>query len=340
VALACLAGGAYSAAPASAAPACDAVLISGSAWLGGQGVDVRSNGPNTGTGSSCRGYTTNLSASPPQWGNGWQCVELVNRLYMSRGWISGTWTGNGADMYNTAPTTLSKQPQGSISYIAPGDVVVFGTNFFSGFGHAGVVGTTSGTTGQLYSQNTGTTVWSLSLSAESLTAPGVATAAQIIGVVHRPLEVLARNGGFEAGNAPWALYPGTSTNFVVYANGQVAGESARNALHYGATNTASPGGGIYQDVAVSASPGDLFCASAWVRTQAPATGAAGSFVVWLLAGSYNESGTAAFSGLGNGTNWRQVETCVAASTAHSTMRIQLYPAQNGQTVDIDDVDVH
>src|SRR5438046_2994741 len=71
------------AAPASAA-ACDEILVPGSAWMGGTGVDVRSNGPYTGTEASCRPMVTDLAAAVPQWGYGWQCVELVNRLYMSR----------------------------------------------------------------------------------------------------------------------------------------------------------------------------------------------------------------------------------------------------------------
>jgi hypothetical protein len=151
---------------------------------------------------------------------------------------------------------------------------------------------------------------------------------------------LAANGGFESGWGPWAALPGTSTNYVDYQSGQVAGESARSGSHYGATNTSTTGGGIYQDVPLSAAPGQVVCASAWVRTQAPATGGNGSFVVWLLGGSYNENGVASFTGLSNGANWRQVQTCVSASTGHSALRIQLYPQPNGPTVDIDDVDVH
>jgi surface antigen len=151
---------------------------------------------------------------------------------------------------------------------------------------------------------------------------------------------LAANGGFENGWGPWAAFPGTHTNWVDYRSGQVAGESARSGLHYGATNTSSSGGGISEDVPVSVTPGQLICASAWVRTQYPSSGGSGSFVLWLLGGSYNENGVANFSNLGNAGNWRQVQTCVAASTPHSVLRIQLYPHPNGPTVDIDDIDVH
>jgi hypothetical protein len=237
VLLATLAGVTYTAPPALADASCDTVLVGGASWLGGQGVDVRSNGQYTGTGTSCRPYSTNLSASPPQWGNGWQCVELVNRLYMSRGWITTTWSGNGADLYATAPGHLSRQPQGSITYLAAGDVVVFGTNFFSGFGHAGVIGTTDGATGQLYSQNTGDAVWSLNLSGGNLSAPGVASPAQIVGIVHAP-PVAGRFYGDWDGNR-------TTTVGVVYSTPTGLLWNLRNAnnsgpadmiFYYGAPN--------------------------------------------------------------------------------------------------------
>src|SRR4051812_20819759 len=125
--------------PAAATAACDDVLIPGSAWMRGTGVDIRSNGPNTGSAVSCRPFTTDLQRDVPQWGLGWQCVELVNRLYMTRGWITSTWQGNGGDMYNTAPANLAKDPQGSIRSLSLGDVVVFGSELGPGYGHAAVV---------------------------------------------------------------------------------------------------------------------------------------------------------------------------------------------------------
>lgn len=154
-----------------------------------------------------------------------------------------------------------------------------------------------------------------------------------------PPPARAQNGGFENGWGPWTAMP--NTNYVNYQSGQVSGESARSGLHYGATNTSAAGGGIYQDISgLSINPGDVYCASAFVRTQNPATGAAGSFVIWMLGGAYNENGVATFSGLGNRTNWSQQQTCVSASTPHSTIRIQFYPTAGGQTLEIDDVDLH
>jgi hypothetical protein len=149
---------------------------------------------------------------------------------------------------------------------------------------------------------------------------------------------LAVNGGFESGPSPWLTWPGT--NYVAYQSGQITGEAARSGQYYGATNTSQSGGGIYQDVPVSAVAGNVYCASAWVRTQYPSTGASGSFALWLMGGSSTEGGNVRFSGLGNATDWQQVQTCVSATTSHTQLRIQFYPTANGPTLDIDDVDVH
>jgi len=144
---------------------------------------------------------------------------------------------------------------------------------------------------------------------------------------------LSSDGGFEAANA-WSVMPGT--NYVVYSNGQIAGQSAHSGRHFAATNTNTVGGGIYEDIPLSTHSGQLVCGSAWVGAQGGGSGAGGEFVLWLLGGKYNENGVASFSNLGAG--WHQEQTCVSASTAHSTLRIQFYPVVNGPaTLTIDDV---
>ena len=148
---------------------------------------------------------------------------------------------------------------------------------------------------------------------------------------------LVANGGFESGTSGWDRR-GATTNWAVYSNGQVPGESARSARHYLATNTSS--GSVSYDIQMSTPVPGTYCGNAWVRTQKPGTGAAGSFVLWLLGGSYNEQGVTTFTNLGNGTNWREVSTCVTSTTPHSTMRVEFYPTANGQTLEIDDIDVH
>ena len=160
--------------------------------------------------------------------------------------------------------------------------------------------------------------------------------------VHDNLDVqtsLSQNGSFESGYAPWQEMP--NTNFVVYPNGQLSpGDSAYSGLHYAATNTSAAGGGIYQDISgLSIHAGDSICGSAEVRNQLNESGASGSFVIWLLGGSAANKGSAAFSNLGVGQNWRQVTTCVTATTAQSDVRIQFYPNAGAPTVDVDAAEV-
>src|SRR6266567_6677167 len=74
--------------PAMASTSCGQILVKASDWLSGHGVAVRSNGADMNTGNECDpdGEVYNLSANPPQYGFGWVCVELVNRLYVTKGW--------------------------------------------------------------------------------------------------------------------------------------------------------------------------------------------------------------------------------------------------------------
>ncbi|WP_300610072.1 hypothetical protein, partial [Trebonia sp.] len=85
--------------------ACGSVLLAGSAWLGGLGVDVRSNGQDEGTGADCSAAQSKVGGVPA--GEEWQCPELVNRLYLSRGWITETWHGSaGPALWDDTPGQL------------------------------------------------------------------------------------------------------------------------------------------------------------------------------------------------------------------------------------------
>lgn len=121
------------------------VTLSGSSWLSGGGVNICNNGSSSldDYGASC----VALSGAPG--GNGcsvgyvyaaekWQCVELVNRLYLTKGWTKATWWGNGNTLVNNVPSGLSKQNNGSISYVNPGDVITLDDG---GNGHAGIINT-------------------------------------------------------------------------------------------------------------------------------------------------------------------------------------------------------
>jgi hypothetical protein len=182
---------------------CGNILLAGSSWLGGQGVDVKSNGIYQGSGTSCGG-TSKVDGITA--GSEWQCAELVNRLYIDRGWIKAIWQGNGGrssasardSMYDEAPGSLSKQANGSISYVAPGDVVSindYDNGAFVRDGHVLVVNTagkvTSGSV-PLVSQNGGsasdaTVTTSATLSGGTLTIPSSGSwSYKVIGVVHAP----------------------------------------------------------------------------------------------------------------------------------------------------------
>lgn len=105
---------------------CGSVQVAGLSWAGGNGVDVHSNGADDGTIKSCGGYVTNLSASPPQWGWGWQCVELVERMYKTHGWRYPQ-VDYAYQLYTEASSAgLTTMANGSVvlANIVPGDMLV------------------------------------------------------------------------------------------------------------------------------------------------------------------------------------------------------------------------
>ena len=64
-------------------------------------------------------------------------------------------------------------------------------------------------------------------------------------------------------------------------------------------NTSESGGGIYQDITgLTINPGDTYCASAFVRTQYPGTGANGIFALWMTDNKI-EGSQISFGNLGN-----------------------------------------
>jgi hypothetical protein len=117
----------------------------------------------------------------------WQCVELVNRLYAAKGWITTRWTGSGNTMYSTAPAQFKKEPQNSITYLAPGDVVSFNTG--KSGGHVAIVSSVSANNAITFvNQNTpkADVYSSGQLSGGKLTMSGWASTFAPIGVVHAP----------------------------------------------------------------------------------------------------------------------------------------------------------
>lgn len=123
-------------------------------WPGGfHGVPIYSNGIS-GSFTDCLHRTRTPGGRVVVDGYEWQCVELVDRLYLAKGWIGSAWLGNGNQLFATAPRGLARQRQGHITYAHPGDVISFDGPPGNGFGHAAVIGRVQGLYLTILNQNT------------------------------------------------------------------------------------------------------------------------------------------------------------------------------------------
>jgi hypothetical protein len=175
---------AYASPTNTRADASGTIELPGGDWLNSDGVNVYSNGSNVEDDAGNEYVHGVLS------GEEWQCVELVNRLYLTNGWITSHWYGNGDQLYNNAPSNLTKQAEGSITNISPGDVVSLGdtttgTSNDDG-GHVAVVNSVSGNTVNLINQNTPDVYSTATLSNGTLSMEGWA-GYYVIGVVDAPV---------------------------------------------------------------------------------------------------------------------------------------------------------
>jgi len=145
-------GGAY--------PPYGSVILPGSAWFFGHGVNVYSDGTNGG-------------------GGYYQCVELANRFLMSEHFGPAIW-GNANQLYADAPPAYYQtHPNGSGYIPVPGDLVVFGGETF---GHVAVVNSVSSTSVDLVEQNASPTGRAtISLTGSRL---GGIYSLYVIGVIH------------------------------------------------------------------------------------------------------------------------------------------------------------
>ncbi|MBU6330709.1 MAG: CHAP domain-containing protein [Acidobacteria bacterium] len=160
-------------------------VLSGGSWLGGAGVDVKSNGPDARDRGLGNNYVTTPQGARVMSGLMWQCVELINRLYLTKGWISSKWytaaSGAASSMYDTTPSNLSKQRNGEITYLNPGDVVVLSG---ATYGHVAVVNAVNGSSVQTVNQNTQSVIVNATLGGGRLSWPWSGYA--VVGVIHRP----------------------------------------------------------------------------------------------------------------------------------------------------------
>jgi CHAP domain len=350
------------------------VLLAGSAWLQGigtGGVNVYSNGSDAATGSNCGGtddYVNGVDA-----GGEWQCVELVNRLYLTQGWITAHWHGNGdtlADASNL-PKGLTAQPEGSITSIVPGDVVTLsdsttGTVNDDG-GHAAVISAVTPKqndpgyyTVSIVNQNqsattyAGSATWDPGTGTLSSEYSGYSTQDVIHAAANTatdssssstgsttPSGNLLQNADFGLGNdGDWSPYQGG--NFAVYV-GDTQGSGPNYATYsgtaYAETNSPTSGGGFNQDVAYNIAAGDTFCATAMVRTADGGSGASGTLTIEQMSGVGANDGAESV-GFGPLTNqWQQIYDCSVATQSDPWLRVIFQPTQDTPNLDVDDVDV-
>jgi hypothetical protein len=141
------------------------------------------SGPGIGAGGGCDALGTvelpaaswlqGLGGGVPVYSNGiacsyfdpvthpYQCVDLVNRLLVAKGWDSGI-RGNATNFWENASTADFDRHVHDSGYTpVPGDIVVWGGSGAEGqYGHVQVVNSVSGSTIQVVQQNTsrGTTM--------------------------------------------------------------------------------------------------------------------------------------------------------------------------------------
>jgi len=137
---------------------------------------------------------------------------------------------------------------------------------------------------------------------------------------------LLTNGSFEgAGSTPgptvgWTL---TKGNSAAYAGGGVDGG------HYADFVATAGGGSMYQDIPVSASAGQAFQASVWIRSSV------GTIRPTLaLFGNLNGTGRAA-AVVTAGTTWRKFTLVMGLKAATRTVRFQVFGVVNAH-VNLDD----
>ena len=185
-------------APSNAAISCGAVLVGAGDWLGGSGVDVRSNGVNQGTAVSCGGGTS------------WQCVELAARLYAARGWGTVRAGGNqGAKYIPEGSPGLTFHANGDGYVPVPGDLVIEdGTQY----GHVAVVDFVSGSFVGVVEQNANANGRSgYQLSGSTLTGGH----GHVRGTVHSP----ANSAGPPPGDGKRFVRPGSPAQYLSMRGG-------------------------------------------------------------------------------------------------------------------------
>jgi surface antigen len=150
---------------ASAYPAYGTIMVPGSGWMGGKGVNVYSNGTSGGTGT-------------------YQCVELAARLYATKGWGTVYAAGNGGAYYiPEGSPSLTFKGNGSGYIPVPGDLIIEHPTAGNAYGHVAVVSSVSGSTIKAVEQNASATGWHDYTLSGSTIAGGYG---KVRGTIHSP----------------------------------------------------------------------------------------------------------------------------------------------------------
>jgi surface antigen len=181
------------------------VMVPASAWFGGHGVDVHSNGFGD---NVCQ---TNLPCY-------WQCVELVNRFDTSER-FGPTIYGNANQIYADAdPRYYDHHPNGSGYIPIPGDIVTLGGGKF---GHVAVVSGVIGSGVYIAEQNasaSGTAL--LTLTGSTLSGE---YGMSVIGVLHAKANTSPVTGPIPPGPYPTPPSPGPPVPPPLPNGGKVRG---------------------------------------------------------------------------------------------------------------------
>lgn len=130
----------------------DTMNLAAASWLTGMNGAVNVCSPDEGSTNVCVPVTgapadpTHGCTAGQVWsGTEWQCVEMVNRLYLTKGWTTTTWRGNGGGtdgLIYHLPSNLTnlEEDNGHISSLNSGDVITL-NNDNDANGHAGIINT-------------------------------------------------------------------------------------------------------------------------------------------------------------------------------------------------------
>jgi len=292
--------------------------------------DWYENGGSGFSGTDCW-YNSNTECFDPTWKFQYRnCTDYVaEKIYQMFGVnITSSW-GNANNWLNYNSST-AHYPTDPTSAPQVGDIAVWTGG---SFGHVAYVAAVSGSTATFdeYNENSDGNYTNNLTTANHGTPNGYIH----IGTIPSPPsnKSLANNGGFNNGLSPWAV--AGSAHYATYTS-----SSSYEGTGYGSTNSQGSGGGIYQDVSMIINAGDTFCSNAEATTDGGGSGGGGSLVLWMMGGSSNENSGVAFNNLPVFGTWTTGQTCITATMAHTSLRIQFYPTINGPTVDLDAIDAY